>query len=99
MSTTLYDDAEVPISPPPLNMAIKRNWMGKDSNITRPLFVNAIYGLSPFLILDMTEDQVSPINEDYEALTRESYVTVEDINSFKNLMTPDIPDTAVGYMM
>ena len=36
MNTTNYDDAEVPLSILQLNMAIKRNWVGKDNNITRP---------------------------------------------------------------
>ena len=69
MSTTHYDDAEVPLSPPLLKMDMKQNWVVKDSNITIPLLVNSTNGISPFLILDLTEYQVASINEDNEALT------------------------------
>ena len=70
MSTTHYDDAEVPLSDPLLNMAIKRNWVSKYSNITHPSLVNATDGVYPFLVLDMTEYQVTSTNEkDGEALT------------------------------
>ena len=99
MSTTQYDDAEVPLSAPLLKMAIKKNWVGKDSNITCPYLANSTDGISPFLVLDLTEYQVASINEDYEALNRASYFTLQDIKILKNIMTPEIPDTADGFML
>ena len=69
MSTTHYDDPEVPLLSPLLKMTIKQNWVGKDRNTTRPLLVNSTNGLSPFLVLDLTEDQVTPINEYDKDLT------------------------------
>ena len=56
MSTTKYNDAEVPLLAPILKMAIKRNWVIKDSNITCPSVVNATDGISPFLVLDLMKD-------------------------------------------
>ena len=79
MNTTHYDDVEVPLSDPLLKMDINQNWVGKDINITRPLLVNATDAISPFLVLDLTEDQVAYINKDDDALTRELYVTLQDI--------------------
>ena len=64
-------------------MAIKQNWVGKDSNITQPPLVNTPIGLSPFLDLDMVEDQVASINEDDDALARSLYVTLQDIYFLK----------------
>ena len=79
-NTTNYDDVEVPLSFPLLNMAIKRNWVGKDSNITRPLLFNSNERLSPFLVIDLTEDQVASINKDDDTLTQASYITLQEIN-------------------
>ena len=74
-----HRDYNTLISAPLIKMSIKRNWVGKNSNITRPLLVNATDGLSPFLDLVLTEDQVASINEDDESLERALYVTLQDI--------------------
>ena len=84
MSTTQYDDSEVPLLAPLFNMAIKRNWVGQDRNITLPYLVNATNGICPFLVLDLKEDQVASINEDYESPTRASYFTLQDIKKLKS---------------
>ena len=83
MNTKNYHYAEVPISAPLLKMAIKWNWLGKYNNITRPLLVNATVSLSPFLVLDLMEDQVVSINEDDDALEWASYITLQDIKHLK----------------
>ena len=88
MITTHYDDAEVPLSAPLIKMDIKRNWVVKDRNITCPLLVNATNGLSPFIVLYMMEYQVAYINKYDEALNWASYVTLQDINNLKKMMTP-----------
>ena len=54
MTKTHYDDADVPLLSPLLNMDIKRNWVGKDSNITHLSLVNATTSIPPFLVLDLT---------------------------------------------
>ena len=94
-----YDDAEVPLSTPLLRMAIKQNWVSKDRNITRPYLVNSTDRIYPFLVLYLMEDQVSSINEDDKALARASYITLQDIKNLKNIMTPEILDTANGFML
>jgi hypothetical protein len=99
MATQYYDDAEVPSSAPLLKMAMKRNWVGKDSNISRPSLINAVDGLSPFLVLDMTEDQVAQINEEDDALSRASYVTLQNIKNLKKHITPEIPKSADNFML
>ena len=54
ITTTHYDDAEVPLSAPLLKIDIKQNFVGKDNNITCPSLINAINIISPFLVLDLT---------------------------------------------
>ena len=99
MTTIHYDDLEVPLSNPLLKMAIKRIWVGKDSNITRPLPVNANERLSPFLVMYLMEDKVASTNEDDDALTQELYVTLQNIKNLKQLITPEIRDIDDAFML
>ena len=94
-----YDDAEIPITATMLKNINKRNWLGKDGNIKRPSLLNASEGLSPFVVLDLDEDEVAKINDTEDALTRASTVTMQDIASLKKKLTPKIPATAEDFML
>ena len=85
--------------PPLLKMDIKRNWMGKNSNITRPSLVNTTDRISPLIVLCLTEDQVASTNEDDDALTRAYYITLQDIKNLKKRMSAEIPDISDGFML
>ena len=56
MLNTFYDDADVPLTAPLLNMIIKKAWTGKDKNTNRPSLLHDMEGLSPFTMLDLSED-------------------------------------------
>jgi hypothetical protein len=94
-----YDDAEIPITATMLKNINKRNWLGKDGNIKRPSLLNASEGISPFVVLDLDEDEVAKINDTEDALTRASTVTMQDIASLKKKMTPKIPSSAEDFML
>ena len=94
-----YDDAEIPITATLLKNINKRNWLGKDGNIKRPSLLNASEGLSPFIVLDLDEDEVARINDTEDALTRASTVTMQDIANLKKKLTPKIPATADEFML
>jgi hypothetical protein len=94
-----YDDAEIPITATLLKNINKRNWLGKDGNIKRPSLLNASEGLSPFIVLDLDEDEVARINDTEDALTRASAVTMQDIANLKKKLIPKIPATADDFML
>ena len=94
-----YDDADIPITATLLKNINKRNWLGKDGNIKRPSLLNASEGLSPFIVLDLDEDEVAKINDTEDALTRASAVTMQDIANLKKKLTPKIPPTADKFML
>ena len=58
MSNTFYDDADVPLTAPLLNMIIKRDWTRKDGNIHMPSLLHAMEGFSPFTMIDLSKDGV-----------------------------------------
>ena len=56
MANAFYDDADVPLTSPLLNMIMKRAWTEKDGNVTRPSLLHAMEGLSPFRMLNPNVD-------------------------------------------
>ena len=99
MENMYYDDADVPLSTPLLKMALKRSWVGKDGNIRRPSLIHATDGLSPFVCLELDEDEVARINEDEDTLQRASHITFQDLKNFKTKMTAKVPELAADYML
>ena len=99
MATAYFDDADVPVTSTLLKNINKRNWLGKDGNIRRPSLLNATEGLSPFIVLDLDEDEVARINDTEDALTRASAVTMQDISNLRQRLKPKIPATADEFML
>jgi hypothetical protein len=69
----IFDDAEVPLTAQLVRMVNKRSWCGKESNTRRPSILNATEGLSPFIVLDMDEDEVARLNYNADALQSYSF--------------------------
>jgi hypothetical protein len=99
MSTTYYDDAEVPLTSQLIKMVNKRSWVGKDGNVRFPSLINALEGLSPFLCVAMEEDFVAEINATEDALTQASYVSVQDIQRAKKALKISIPSDEGDFLL
>jgi len=54
----IYEDAEVPLYPSLLNIIIKWDWTGQDVG-KRGALANTAKSLSPFAMVDLTEDDVA----------------------------------------
>lgn len=59
-SNTRFRDADVQCTPELLKMIKNSSWMGGDT-MKLQLYGNAIKGLSPFAMLDLTEDEVADL--------------------------------------
>jgi hypothetical protein len=99
MNNFRYEDAEVQVTNSILKMAAKRTWAGKESNINRPSFAHASEGLSPFLMLDLSVDEVADINDDDDALNLASSVTILDIKEAKKRLQASVPTTAEKFLL
>ena len=78
-SNTFYDNTNVPLTSPLLKMTIKRAWNGKYGNINRPSLLHAMEVLSPFIMLDLSKDEVELMNNEDDLITPASLVSVDDI--------------------
>ena len=67
-NNTFYDDTEVLLTEPLIKMILKRAWLGEGGNVPRPSLLHAMEGLSPFLMLDLSEDEVASINEEADLI-------------------------------
>ena len=91
MDNERYEDSEVPLTTPLLKMVNSRNWVGKDGNIKRPSFLHAAEGLTVFMVLDFTADEVTVLNDLHETINTASYVTPSDIHALKKRIQPKVP--------
>jgi hypothetical protein len=71
----------------------------KDGNINRPSLLHAADGLSPFLVLDLDEDEVAQINDDSDVLMQASNITMADIRRLKTKFKPKVPESAEDFML
>ena len=92
-----YDDAEVPLYPGLVKMILKRDWTAGDIG-KRAAFVNAAKGLSPFAMMDLTEEDVAQMTEDYTDLTQATTSTTADYKASRAKLKAVIPATAEDFM-
>ena len=74
-------------------MVQKRAWVDKGGNVTRPSLLHTMEGLLPFLMLDLSEDEVAAINDENDLIQRASMVNVQDLRALKRKMKINITDT------
>jgi hypothetical protein len=99
MSHFRYEDAQVPLTNNILQMASKQNWLGTEANVDCPSLVNAGDGLSPFIVVDLNEDEVAQLNADDEALALASAVTASDLLARNKKRKASVPKTAEAFLL
>ena len=97
MANIYYDDADVPLTVPLLKMIMKRSWTERDGNVTRPLIVQAMEGMSPFTILYLDGDQVALLNDKEELINSASLVSVNDLRAQQKKMKISVPVDATEF--
>ena len=74
----IFDDTEVRLYPTPVKAIVKRDWTASDiGNIAALL--NASRGLSPFLMVYLTEEEVSLMQKYHEDLLNVSLVSTLEV--------------------
>lgn len=91
--TVVYEDAEVPITQVMLKQILEKNWLGKSGNVTRPSLTDAADGLSPFMVLDMDDEEVARINAHSDAMDIASLITVSDASKSKQHLVARVPES------
>ena len=99
MTHMRYEDAQVPLTNTILKMAAKRNWLGNEANVDCPSLVNASEGLSPFVVLDLNEDEVAALNAEDDAIASASSVTASELQATHSKRKATVPTTSENFML
>ena len=93
-----YDDAEVPLYPALAKMILKRDWTAGDIG-KRAAYVNATKGISPFAMMDLTEEDVAIMREDFEDMAAATTLTAADYKAARSKLKAVVPDTAEDFLL
>ena len=94
--TLRFEDAEIPVYPELKKMILKRNWVGGEAGGT-PKIAYACYGLTPFAMLELTEDQISQMEFDQQFITDSSTVTPNDLRASKQKLVAKVPQEGAKW--
>jgi len=89
----------MPHTAPLIKMVQKIMWVEKEGNASRPSVMHAMDGLSPFFMLDLSEDEVASINDEADLLNQASLVSVKDLRLLKKRMKISVPESAEEFML
>ena len=77
-----YDDAPIPLLAPLLKTIRTKEWSG-DSGVTT--LVSAVKGLSPFLVLELSEEDEATWNEQFELMEQATLYSVDELKTTTKL--------------
>ena len=96
--TFMYEDAEVPLYPSLVKMILTRKWTGNDLG-RRPAYIHAAAGLSPFAMVDLSEDDVALMQQDYDDLTNASSVSPSEYRAARAKLVAKTPEDGDSFML
>ena len=94
----ILEDAEVPLYPALIKTIIKRDWTASDLG-KRAALVNAAKGLSPFALIDLSDDDVALMVEDDEDLYKATAVSAAEVKAARAKIRAKTPATAEEFML
>ena len=94
----ILEDAEVPLYPALIKTIIKRDWTASDLG-KRAALVNAAKGLSPFALIDLTDEDVALMVEDDEDLYKATAVSAAEVKAARAKIRAKTPATAEDFML
>jgi hypothetical protein len=97
-SSYVFEDAEVPLYPTLLKMILSRDWTGQDV-AKRPALATAAKGLSPFAMMEFSEDEVAFMQQEYDDLKHASSVSASDLKAARTKLSAKVPDDAESFLI
>jgi len=94
----MFEDAEVPLYPSLLKMILKRDWTGQDVG-KRAALAHTAKGLSPFAMVDLTEDDVACMQQEADNLRSATTITASELKAARKNLAAKVPEDADGLML
>lgn len=76
---------------------VDRDWTGGEQS-TRPTLENAAKGISPFAMLDITDEEVAIMTQDQFDIDTATTVTVSDVKKSKSKIKAVVPSTSEKFL-
>jgi len=93
----IFEDTEVPLYLSLLNMILKRDWTGQDVG-KRAALAHVAKGLSPFAMVDLSEDDVACMQQEADDLRSATTITASDLKAARKNVAAKVPEDADGLM-
>ena len=97
-ATWILEDAEVPLYLPLLKTIRTRNWTAQDLG-KRVALVNATSRLSPFAMVDLTEDNIAEMTQVSTDLANATSVLILDHKAARAKIIAETPTDAHGFLL
>lgn len=92
-----FEDVDIPIYPELKKMILERNWVGGEAGGS-PKYAYACYGISPFAMLDLSEDQIADMEFTAAYLHASSSIAPSDIKSSKAKLLAKVPECSTKWL-
>ena len=93
---TRFDYVEMQIYPELKKSILKRNWTGGEAGGI-PRYPYACYGITPFAMLDLNDDQVASMEMQHTTLAESSIITPSDIRATKVKLVATVPASGAKW--
>ena len=94
----ISNDADVPLYSTLLKKIVERDWTASDI-VNSAALVNSEIGLSPFAMIDLTEEDVALMKQDHEYLLNTSLLSKSEVMETRTKLIASTPTDSEGLMM
>lgn len=94
----IIEDAEVPLYPGLIKTIMKRDWTASDLG-KRAALVNAAKGLSPFAMVDLSDEDVAEMMQDNDDMLSATHISASDVKASRAKLKPSTPPDAEGFLL
>jgi len=94
----IIEDAEVPLYPGLIKTIMKRDWTASDLG-KRAALVNAAKGLSPFAMVDLSDEDVAEMMQDHDDMLSATHISASEVKASRARLKPATPKDAEGFLL
>jgi hypothetical protein len=94
----IIEDAEVPLYPGLIKTIMKRDWTASDLG-KRAALVNAAKGLSPFAMVDLSDEDVAEMMQDNDDMLSATHISASEVKASRARLKPTTPTDAAGFLL
>ena len=92
-----FEDDDIPIYPSLKKMILERNWVGGEAG-GKPKLAYACHGITPFAMLDLTDDQIADMEFTQAYLAASSSTTPADIKASTTRLIATVPKEGAKWL-